>query len=35
MLIEQIIEFEMRGPCPSSRTCTPTSGYLHKKAKKF
>ena len=26
MLIEQIIEFELRGPGPSGRTCTPITG---------
>ena len=28
MLIEQIIEFELRGPGPPGRTCTPTTGYF-------
>ena len=26
MLIEQIIEFELRGPRSPGRTCTPTTG---------
>ena len=29
MLIEQIIEFELRGPGPPGRTCTPTTDYFH------
>ena len=29
MLIEQIIEFELRGPGPFGRTCTPITGYFH------
>ena len=33
MLIEQIIEFELRGPLPSGRTCSPTTGYFHEKTK--
>ena len=33
MLIEQIIEFELKGPGPPSRTCTAKSGYFHDKAK--
>ena len=33
MLIEQIIEFELRGPGPTGRTCTPTTGYFHDKPK--
>ena len=33
MLIEQIIDFELRGPGPPGRTCTPTAGYFHDKAK--
>ena len=28
MLIEQIIEFELRGPRPPGRTCIPTTGYF-------
>ena len=33
MLIEQIIEFQLRGPGPPGRTCTPITGYLHDKTK--
>ena len=33
MLIEQIIEFELKGPGPHGRTCTPTTGYFHDKTK--
>ena len=35
MLIEQIIEFELRGPGPSEHTCivTPKTGYFHGKTK--
>ena len=33
MLIEQIIEFELRGPGPPGRTCTLTAGYFHYKTK--
>ena len=35
MLIEQIIEFELRGPGPPGRTCTPTTGNVHHKTKIF
>ena len=35
MLIEQYIEFELRGPGPPGRTCTPTTGQLHDKTKIF
>ena len=31
MLIEQIIEFQFRGPWPPGRTCTPINGQLHDK----
>ena len=31
MLIEQIIEFELRGSVPHGRTFTPISGYFHEK----
>ena len=31
MLIEQIIEFELRGPGSPGRTCTPITGYLHER----
>ena len=34
-LIEQIIEFELRGQGPLGRTCTPTTGYFHDKTKIF
>ena len=33
MLIEQIIEFQLRGPGPPGRTCTPSTGYFHDKTK--
>ena len=33
MLIQQIIEFELRGPGPPGRTCTPTNDYFHNKTK--
>ena len=33
MFIEQIIEFELREPGPSGRTCTPKTGYSHDKTK--
>ena len=33
MLIGQIIEFELRGPGPPGRTCTPVIGKLHDKTK--
>ena len=33
MLIEQFIEFELRGLGPFHRTCTPTTGYFHVKTK--
>ena len=31
MLIEQIIEFKLKGLGPLNRTCTPTTGYFHVK----
>ena len=31
MLIEQIIEFELRGPGPPGCTCAPITGYFHDK----
>ena len=31
MLIEQIIELELREPGPPSRTCTSKTGYFHEK----
>ena len=33
MLIEQIIELQLRGPGPPGRTCTPITGYFHDKTK--
>ena len=33
MLIEQIIEFELRVPGPPGRTYTPTSDYFYDKTK--
>ena len=33
MLIEQIIEFELKKPGPPGRTCTSTTGYFHDKQK--
>ena len=33
MLLEQIIEFELRGPGPPGCTCIPTTGYFHNKTK--
>ena len=33
MVIEQIIEFELRMSGPLSRACTPTSGYFYDKTK--
>ena len=33
MLIEQIIEFELRRPGPPRRTCTPIPGYFYDKTK--
>ena len=33
MLIEQIIEFKLKGLGPRNRTCTPTTGYFHVKTK--
>ena len=33
MLIEQIIEFKLRGLGPLNRTCAPTTGYFHVKTK--
>ena len=33
MLIEQIIEFELRVPKPPGRTFTPITGYFHDKTK--
>ena len=33
MLIEQVIEFKLRGLEPLNRTCTPITGYFHVKRK--
>ena len=33
MLIEQIIEFELKKPGPPDHTCTPTTGYSVTKQK--
>ena len=33
MLIEQITEFQLKGPGPFGRTCTPITGKLHDKIK--
>ena len=33
MLIEPIIEIELRGPGPPGRTCTHVTRYLHDKPK--
>ena len=33
MRIEQTVESELRGPGPSSPTCTPIPDYFHEKAK--
>ena len=33
MLIEQIIEFKLRGLGPLNRTYIPTTGYFHVKTK--
>ena len=35
MLIEQIIEVELRGPGLPSRTCTPKRGYFRDSTKIF
>ena len=35
MLIEPIIEFELRGPGPPGRTFTPITVYFHDKTKIF
>ena len=35
MLIEQVIEFELRELGPLDRTCTPTTGYFNVKTKFF
>ena len=33
MLIERMIELQLRRPEPSGRTCTPITGYFHDKTK--
>ena len=33
MLIERIIELQLRGPGLSGRTCTSITGYFHDKTK--
>ena len=33
MLIEQIIELQLRGPWPPDQTCTLITGYFHNKTK--
>ena len=33
MLIEQIIEFELKGLWPPDCTCTPAAGYFYVKTK--
>ena len=33
MFVEQIIEFELRGPGSPIRTCTTKPGYFHNKTK--
>ena len=33
MLIEQTTEFQLKGPGPFGRTCTPITGKLHDKTK--
>ena len=33
MLIEQIIEFEWKGPGPPNCTCAPITSYFHDKRK--
>ena len=33
MLIEQIIELQLRGPVPPDQTRTPITGYFHDKTK--
>ena len=33
ILVEQTIEFKLRGPGPPSRTCTSVTGYFHDKTK--
>ena len=33
MMIEQMVELQLRGPGPPGRTCTPITGYFHDKTK--
>ena len=33
MLIEEIIELQLRGPGPPDQTCTSITGYFHDKTK--
>ena len=33
MLIEQIVELQLRGPGPPGLTCTSINGYFHDKTK--
>ena len=33
MLIERIIELQLRGPGPPGQTCTPITGYFDDKTK--
>ena len=33
MLIERIIELQLRGAWPPGETCTPITGYFHDKTK--
>ena len=33
MLIEQIVELQLKGPGPPGRTCTSITGYFHDKTK--
>ena len=33
MLIEQIVELQLRGPGPLGQTCSSITGYFHDKAK--
>ena len=35
MLIEQHIEFKLRGPGPHGRACAPITGYFYEKTKIF
>ena len=33
MLIEEIIDHQLKGPGPPARTCAPITGYFHDKTK--